>query len=626
MIPEDIFSIRWIQDPQVSPNGDLLAFSIVEFLLDENCSRENIRLMTIEGDMYRDLAIGEATSRCPRWSPDGKYLAFISDQKKKGEFQLYVLQPNEDEARPVTDFEAGIGSFQWLPDGKRIALLKGIEGQNIREKDIIVVDQEEVPFQHLCIIDIATRQVQQLTLGGFHILEFKWSPSGDQFVVVTAPTPIPEDALLGHKAGLKLVSLKDGDVRDLNTHGCPTSATWSPDGKMIAFLDRGNKLGWPDSLFVTSVEEGIPHNLTEGYEGTVLWADWISNEELLLLVCEDVHSRIRLLDIDTGDMKKVMDESTYNSISPRQISLDRKRSFFVFTAETTTSPPDIWAMDLKHGSLKQLTGMNPQVNGMRLGKVDIIRWYSSDKTKISGILIKPVRYNPEKRYPLIVLPHGGPLSSWQVRWSDTVYSWGQLLSEEGFLVLLPNPRGGLGRGSEFIDASIGDIGGKELDDILSGVDFLIRQGSVDPERIGIGGVSHGGYLAALAIARTKLFKAAVVESGIVNWISHYAQTDVNTGMIRYLGGTPWDNFEFYLRRSPITYAGQIQTPTLIIHGEEDKRVHIAQSWELYRALKGQGVPCEFVIYKKEGHGIIAPKDQLDLMKRVLEWFKRWLKS
>ena len=607
MLPEEVLSVRWVHDPQLSPGGDLLAFCVFHGGLSD------IRLMAVEGGTHGNLTVA---GRCPRWSPDGRYLAFVSEGDRS---RLYVLRPDLGEARAVADFE--LGSFWWSPDGGSIALLKQEGGQG-REEDIVVVD-EEVQFQHIYIVDLTTRKVARLTSGEFHVLEFRWSPSGDRIAAVTAPTPVPEEALLGRKAELKLISPEDGKVlRDLEARGCPTSPAWSPDGRTIAFLDRGNELGWPDSLFVTSLDEGTPQNLTEGYEGTVLWADWVSNEELLLLVCEDLRSRVRLLDVKTGEMKEVIDESAYD-LSPRQISLEGKKSSFVFTAETTTSPPDVWTFDMKRRSLRRLTEMNPR---MELGKVEAVRWKSSDGLEISGVLVEPVGYDPEERYPLVVIPHGGPLSSWQLRWSDTVYSWGQLLAEEGFLVLLANQRGGLGRGSKFVDSLMGDIGGKELDDILSGVDFLVQRGKADPERIGIGGVSHGGYLTALAIARTELFKAAVVQSGIVDWVSHYAQTDVNTGIIRYLGGTPWDNFELYLERSPIAYAGRIRTPTLILHGGEDRRVHIAQSWELYRALKEMGVPCEFVIYRKEGHGIASSEDQLDLMRRVVGWFRRWLLS
>ena len=292
-----------------------------------------------------------------------------------------------------------------------------------------------------------------------------------------------------------------------------------------------------------------------------------------------------------------------------------------FMAEDPSMPWEVYVSPVSHFSPLNLTRTNPHLHDLALGQTDVIRWKSGDGLDIEGLLIKPVGFQSATRYPLLTAAHGGPAGVSTV----SFHRLAQVFAGQGYAIFLPNPRGSAGYGEPFRRANVKDWGYGDYRDIMSGIDALIRQGIADRDKLGIMGWSYGGYMAAWAITQTDRFRAAAVGAGTTNAYSIYGQTDIPEYYEAYFGAKPWEAIEAYQRHSPIFFAGNIKTPTLILHGEKDDRVPLPQSQELYQALKQNNVPVEFAISPRQGHVIREPKLLMDLRRRQLHWFNRWLR-
>jgi dipeptidyl aminopeptidase/acylaminoacyl peptidase len=293
--------------------------------------------------------------------------------------------------------------------------------------------------------------------------------------------------------------------------------------------------------------------------------------------------------------------------------------------EDGAQPNEIWAGAIG-GEPRQITAFNQALLSVTLGEVETIRWHAPDGLAIEGVLIHPAGYEAGRRYPLIVLAHGGPTWQWTQRFMANWHDWGQWLAAHGYAVLLPNPRGSTGRGRDFAHRNRRAWGSGDLDDCLSGVDQLVSQGLADPERLGIGGWSYGGFMTSWAIGHTHRFKAAIVGAGVTNLLSFQASDIPSWLPAEQMQANPYNDSEIYLRCSPISYAANITTPTLILHGASDERVRPGQGRELYNALRYLKVPAEMVVYPRETHAIMERHHQRDMLDRIAAWYDRWLKS
>jgi dipeptidyl aminopeptidase/acylaminoacyl peptidase len=306
-------------------------------------------------------------------------------------------------------------------------------------------------------------------------------------------------------------------------------------------------------------------------------------------------------------------------------SLSRDGSRVAGILARDREPPDVWLLDA-NGSQKQLTHLNPQLSSCRFGESSEVKWQSRDGLGISGVLLKPVGYEPGKRVPMVVQVHGSQVADVN-EFQGTWMNWGQLLAARGYAVLLPNYRGSLTDGASFARANQGDLGGKDFEDIMDGVDAMVQQGIADPERLGIGGVSYGGFLTAWAVTQTSRFKAAVMGLGISNWISMAGQTPGHEGMVRfYWLSSPYERSDLFWRRSPLAQVSKVKTPVLIYAGERDPLVPVSQSREFFRGLQHFAVPSQFILYPREGHSIQEPNHLRDNLNRLLDWYDRYLKS
>ncbi len=638
--------VRHITETAVAPDGPSVLYVVSVADLKQRRYNTDIWIVPAAGGPTRKLTNGPGQDDSPRWSPDGKTVAFLSD--RDGKPQVWLISPGGGEARKLTDSKTPVREFAWSPDGKQLAYVARepdteAEEQQKRDKaEVRLVGQNHKP-DRLSLIAPAGGRPRQLVGGKDSILHFDWSPDGRQIVYSVAPTRRFEDQF---QTDLFVVAVEGpkashGKVRPLvRREGMDTRPQWSADGKWVAFVSSDGKFDWVGNTYLCVVPAagGAPRNVSREYDGVISAAapggfGWAHDSQGLYFLADERAGR-RLFAVSlAGDAVKpvktplpVLDQLSFCP-STREVA---------FLAEDPATPREVYLGFLGGDQLRKpsrLTTTNPQLKHVALGQVETIRWKSFDGMEIEGLLIKPVGYKKGVRYPLLTYIHGGP--ALQFARGFSVYPPGRpqasrypvhVLAGEGYAIFCPNPRGSNGYGAKFRQANLLDWGGGDFRDIMAGVGVLIDEGIADPQRLGVMGWSYGGYLTSWAITQTDRFKAASTGAGVSNLVSAYGQTDIPAFVERYFGGLPWAERERYAKHSPVTFAGKIKTPTLIQHGEKDERVPLAQSQELYAALKRNGVPVEFVVYPRQGHNPTEPQLQVDVLSRNVEWFNRWLKK
>jgi dipeptidyl aminopeptidase/acylaminoacyl peptidase len=574
----------------------------------------------------------EKSDRSPEWSPDGKHVAFLSQRGESGQTQIYLIPVAGGEAMQLTRSETSVGSLKWSPDGSRIAYTTTDgktkeEQQAEREgKDWIVADKN---YKHtrLYVVDVKTKVSRLVTSQPLTIHEYDWSPDGKQFILGATNTPIVDDSYM--RVRLLTIPSGGGDAKLLvSTEGKLNYPRWSPDGKWIAWLGATSMNDpYAGSLFVAPAGGGNAENLIKGFAGTADWMGWQPGKPSTIVFRAIERQSNNLYTISMPDRRRepLFTQEMVIATAP---SFSRDGRWMALAATTPKHPGEVFYGEAANRPLTRVTRTNPQLDSVALGEQEVVKWKSSDGWEIEGVLVKPVGYKQGTRYPLVLQPHGGPESADLNGWLGYTSRWGQMLAGRGFAVLYPNYRGSIGRGVEFAKADHRDLMGKEFEDMLAGIDHLVKQGLADGDRVGIGGGSYGGYTSAWAATfASERFKAAVAWMGITNWYSMTGTSDIfwENSTVHW-DAIMYDNYELYLERSPIRYIKKANTPTLIIHGAADPRVPIGQSQELYTALKWKGVPVEFVTYPREGHGVGERAHQYDFMTRVVGWFEKYLKN
>lgn len=628
LTPERIADIESVMEVSLDPEGKKAAY-ILDVPRspsdDPGGSYRHLWLADIETGASKRLTGGKERLRSIAWTPDGKRIAFLAKRSGDEHTQIYTLRTRGGEAKALTDHDASIGAFRYSPDGKMIAMTSRDPKSEAREKaekagrDEIVYDS--LPrYQRIYVRDAKKKGGRVLT-GDMDVLAFVWTPDNSSIIFQAAPTPQIDDGYMNRR--LHIVNVESGKVRKLaQTPGKLGPMEVSPDGVHLAFLSavsRNDPLA--QSVFLVSLENdrALIRNLTEDYEASAVDLRFRDDGSLLLLANEGEYDVIDTLDISTGERQRQTRLPFIANFT------DLAGDVMVAAGNTPEHPGDLFVTDANGRNERRLT-RHADLGDTRLARQEVIEWEGADGWTIRGILTYPLDYEEGKRYPLVLQIHGGPegvsLNGWR---TNAIYPV-QLLARDGFMVLEPNYRGSGGRGVAFSKADHGDLGGKEFDDVLAGIDALVERGLVDGDRVGSGGFSYGGYFSAWAATRhTKRFKAAVMGAGIANWVSFTGTTDIPYEMSLVHWNNWWfDHPELHWERSPIAHARDAYTPTLILHGAEDLRVPLGQSQELYTALKVRGVPTELVVYPREEHGFSERGHRLDAMERVLKWFGEYL--
>jgi dipeptidyl aminopeptidase/acylaminoacyl peptidase len=654
--PEDLLAFKEVGDVQISPDGALIAFVVADsFKTDTSAPRSQIWVVPAAGGAARPWTTGPRADTAPRWSPDGRTLAFLSDREDDGTPQIYLLDRDGGEARRLTNQPCAVVEIAWSPDGTRIAFLmddpESDEERTRREESGGAIEVEKLHrWRRVWTVDVATGATRQIT-GEMQVWEFAWAPDGG-LVLVTGAEPYEWSWF---EPCLYAVGPEGGPARLLYRTpekglACPRV---SPDGQQVAFLsaiwsDRGINGG--DVLLVPR-GGGPARTLTAGYGGSIWWINWAADSAALdFLAYENGEATIGRLDAATGQRAvrwrgpAAFDEH----FSAAHIAAD---GTFAAIRSDAAHPPEVWlatATDHRRpttdgrppqsedaagaapdahraiGAWRQLTGVQPPIDRFALGETRVLHWRSDDGLEIQGLLILPPGYREGERLPLVTWVHGGPAWLYVQGFYASGWRMQQALAGAGFAVLLPNPRGSVGWGVAFTEANIGDFGGRDFADIMAGVDHVVALGIADPQRLGIGGWSYGGFMSAWAITQTDRFRAAVVGAAITHWRSFHGEASIGAWDRVSLRASPYEQGGIYDRRSPIHFVANVRTPALIIHGQDDSIVPVGQSYEFFRALKDHGVPAELVVYPREGHAIRERAHQLDRFRRYLQWFQRYL--
>lgn len=615
LTPETFLELRSVQDPQFSPDGTRVAFVVGDPQTGEKRTR-HIWLYDKPGNKTRQLTYSDKSESSPRWSPDGKQLAFLSNRGEQQ--QIYALRMEGGEAAAITKGKAGVEAFAWSPDGLSIAYLSPdpkTEAEEKKEKDkddARVVDRDD-KHARLRIIDLAKHEERALTEPTWRVEELQWLPNGESIVIKATDRPA-SDRLTDR---IYLVSAKDGNKHELLAPRGPfRDLRVTLAGTVISFIGSRDDGPEPHDLQLISVDGGVARNLTgASLDRPIMDYHFVKGGWLVAVYVDGFQKKF----VGYTELGERKDMTTELPVNPSQFSVASSGEI-AFVGETATSMPELWLRDTE-GLAQQVSHLNDPWKQYGLVAPEYLKYKSFDDTEIEAGLLKPAGYDGKTKLPLVVLVHGGPTGGW----GNTGEAWGQLLVAAGFAVLYPNVRGSIGYGQKFVEMNRADWGGGDFKDVMAGVDDALAKGIADPERLGIGGWSYGGYMSEWAVTQTTRFKAAVSGAGMANLISEFG-TEKDPAYDEWFWGVPYEKPEGFLNGSPFLYVKNAKTPTLILQGEADPIDPIGQSQELYRGLKRYGVETELVLYPREPHGFQEAKHRVDVEKRMLAWFEKYVKG
>jgi dipeptidyl aminopeptidase/acylaminoacyl peptidase len=624
----DLMKIAAVSAPRISPDGLRVAYAVSETKTEKDKEWKNVSqiwVVPINGGKARQYTRGEKSATAPEWSPDGNMLAFLSDREKDGERQVWMMMADGGEAWPVTTHKGGVSGFRFSPDGKQLLLSatdqpsKDEEDRKKVKDDTMVIDHD-IKMTQLWLWNIEKKDEKRLTEGDFTVSDPQWSPDGTRITYTTRPTPRADDGAL---SDVWMVTVASGDKKKLASgDGSSDNARWSPNGEWIAYTGSTDRDPGPSTtyLYLLPATGGTPKQLTAKFDlsvGTPVWA----RDGRTIYFSTNVLEAIEVYsgDVATGAVKQITKRR--GSIGITEISRDGKA--IVGTMSSSKQPTELYASNADFSSLKPLTDHNSWLKDYTLADSEVVKWKSKDGTDVEGLLTKPVGYAAGAKVPFLLNPHGGPTGASINNFSGTV----QVLAANGFAVLQPNFRGSTGKGLAFAQANKNTWGKGDYEDCMTGVDAMIASGIADPDRLGAFGWSYGGYMTFWILTQTDRFKAVSPGAGLTNIYSMYSQTDIH----RYLNWfytdkAPWNAQDLYWDRSPMKYVNNVKTPTMIMHGQVDTRVPIAQAQEFYQALVERKVPVEFVVYPRENHGFTEPRHNLDRVRRYVKFFAKYLNA
>lgn len=624
---EEVLTFETPGDITISPDGLYILYTVRTADMKENEYISHIWMIkTRDGETLR-ITQGSVSSYSPLWAPDSRSFAFLRDVDDKS--QVHVMSPFGGEARPVTTSKTGVNNYCWSPDSKRLAFTAKKEKDEKKKETektygkFEIVDEEQ-GINHLWIQTIDSDEPAKAVVEQekMHVGDIAWSPDGKKIAFTAQPdSRVPSFS----KSDIYVLNIADRKIDHLvNQKGPDRDPVWSPDSSFIAF----NTTMGAEEYYVNSHVCTIP---VKGGKIADLTPRFDEDANLIAWTKRGIY-----FDGFSGMSRHLYRISNKN----RRVEKITKGSEFVLsgcsisaggqTMGYASSGPDrireLYASGTDTFKPKKLTDFSRQAADWTLGTKEACSWKSTDGTTITGVLIKPADFDPAQKYPLMVVIHGGPSSISLPQKFDRMGAYYPIeqWAARGAVILEPNYRGSTGFGQAFRQLNVRNLGVGDYEDVISGVDHLIKQGFIDPDRLASMGWSQGGYISAFITCYSDRFKAVSVGAGISDWITYYVNTDITPFTRIYLQADPWEDPEIYRKTSPMTYIKNAKTPTLIQHGEFDRRVPIPNAYKLYRGLKDRNVPVKFVVYKGFGHGISKPKEKLAVLTHNFDWFNHYI--
>ncbi len=633
MKPLEVAKIKTVSDVKISDDGKYSAYMLNNPAdpLKEN-KPANIELyIYLPGEGQSIPFITRSNISEVSFRPKHQSITFLATMDDEKNSSLYEIPLTGGEAVNLFTFNTSISDYDWSPDGEKIVFIAAEkdkdENEAKAEKKLPYqpkVYEEELAMHHAWVVSLNNKEdVKKVQVTG-HFYDVKWSPGGNKIAVATAPTPLVDDRYM--KQSIHIADAENlKETGSVDHQGKLGEMAFNPDGTKLVFIG-GADIHDPIAgrLFVVSSNGGSPENLCPDYEGKFESFEWSNNQIISFISSEGVWSAYGTIQSDGSDWKKerLEDGPVLRSFYQSQ------GGTVVFAADTPEHPGELY-LKQEDSKPQRVTFHNEWLENVALGEQEVVIYQAEDGLEIQGLLIKPLQYVEGRQYPLITVVHGGPESHYSNGWLTNYSTVGQVGAALGYAVFYPNYRGSTGRGEVFLKSSQRDLAGKEFDDVVDGVDYLVAQGIADEKKVGVTGGSYGGYATGWFATRyTDRFAAGVMFVGISNNISSWGTSDIPEEL--YLVHTRqqiWEDYEFFLERSPVYYAGQSKTPLLIMAGEDDTRVHPSQSIELYRHIKTRTeTPVRLVLYPGEGHGNRNATARLDYSLRQLRWFEKYLKD
>jgi dipeptidyl aminopeptidase/acylaminoacyl peptidase len=619
-------SMQRPMDAVISPDGSMVAYVLSRTNWEDNANESDLYLAEVSSGRNLKLTAGRKSSSSPVWSPDSKRLAFLSN--RDGKQQVYVMPVGGGEAMQLTDHESGVSSMDWVVPGEIHFTASEPESAALKDRKKkygeLMVIEEEYTMTHVWrvkVSDTPKQKAERLTEGDFHVSSFALSPDGKTIAMVTKKNP--DLSTMGSK--LELIEVSTKAKRTLaETRNNFGRVLWSPDSKQIAYTTPGEiEYSYYANSYieVRPVAGGAARKVSDDVDEQPMLVDWTSRG-IFFTARKKTAMSPYVADPNGGGVRELAIEPNWMLT---QVSLSKDLRAAAFIGARANENYEVHVTPLTSWAPKALTQLKQQWAGFKPARREVVSWKSKDGATIEGVLYKPADFDTKRKYPLLVVIHGGPTGiDVPYVMPDSYYPAEQFVAKGG-LVLRPNYRGSAGYGAKFRALNVGNLGVGDAWDVLSGIDHLIGQGFVDGARVGSMGWSQGGYISAfLATAHADRFKALSVGAGISNWVTYYVNTDIHPFTRQYLKATPWDDMEIYRKTSPMTYIKQAKAPVLIQHGDNDKRVPPPNAFELYQGLKDVGVPARLVLYKGFGHGINKPKEAMHVMDENLSWFSRYV--
>jgi dipeptidyl aminopeptidase/acylaminoacyl peptidase len=651
--PEDYFAFEFVSDPRISPDGKLVAYAVTTVDQKQNRRHSSIWMTAADGSHSPwQFTTGPQNSNSPRWSPDGQWLAFISSrpatdgstarassESAAGDArpQVWVLSMNGGEARRVTNLKNGVSSFQWSPDGKRLACVSRIGPSDNRAEskdrsDVRHYSHISYKFNdsgwfddrrtHIWLVDAKTGAAKQITSGDdWNDSDPQWSPDGTKIAFVSNRTGKEYDE--NRNTDVWVISTEGGPLARISDHEeTDNSPRWSPDGKTIAFVGRVREEQHPKIWLASSAGGAASTAAAKNLDLIPTDLDWAEDGRALYFEA-GVKGETHLFRVDVAS--KEVSRVTSGVRAVRGVDINDKTRKFVYTANDFKHLDDLYIADLSGQNERKLARLNEALwRQLELQDVERITYKGADGWDIDGFFVKPVGWQEGKKYPMILSVHGGPAGMYGVDWFHEF----QVYAARGWAVFFCNPRGSTGYGEKFERGIVGEWGGKDYQDIMAGVDAILKKYSwIDRDRLGVTGGSYGGYMTNWIVSHTNMFKAAVTLRSVVNFISDDGTRDGAYGHKRDFGGDIFEKFDLYWDRSPLKWAKNVKTPTLILHSDNDYRVPIEQGEQWFRALKHFGVTTEIVFFPRENHNLTRtgePKHLVESLNWQVYWFDRFI--